>query len=269
MKKIAFVVIIVNLALSGFSQNVGQEGDTLINYVDINGLKQGAWKKSYEDGTPRFEAYFIDDKPVGKLTRWDSYGNLYAILDYDSAGSFATAIFFHKNGKTAATGYYLGKAKDSIWLYYDDNSRLYLQESYDNGKKDGLFITYTTQGYKLEELSWKQDVKNGIWKKYYAEGPLMWESTYINGKLEGEAKSYYKNGNLQKEGKFINDLMEGGWLKYNEDGSFFKVYQYKNGSCPEVEAENEAETRQLLENKDQIEGPSNSNDLDWLRNTGR
>lgn len=267
MRKLVSLLSSLFITLSLMSQNVGQQGDTLLNYVDINGMKQGAWKQFHENGNPRYEAYFIDDKPVGKLTRWDTKGILYAMLEYNNTSEKAHAKFYHSNGKIAATGNYIGKSKDSIWSYYDENNRMYMQEAYAEGKKHGTFKQFTSEGVLIETTEWKQGTKHGNWKKFYVEGPLMWEATYVNGELEGEAKSYYKNGNLQKEGKFVNDLMEGAWLRYYENGSFERVLQYKNGVCPEVDRENEEMLKELLKNKDQIEGPNNANDLEWLRST--
>jgi len=117
----------------------------------------------------------------------------------------------------------------------------------------------------LEETNWTDSVKNGPWRKYYSDGSLMWESTYINGKLEGDAKSYFEDGKVYKEGKFINDLMEGAWFKYNENGGLEKVYQYKKGVSPEADQESDDLMRELIENKDKIEGPQDNNDIDWLR----
>ena len=84
---LAFLV----LPILALGQNVGQEGDTLLNYTDINGLKQGHWIKKFENGQTQYEAYFIDDKPVGEFKKYDSYGNLYVTLNYSSNGTDADA----------------------------------------------------------------------------------------------------------------------------------------------------------------------------------
>ncbi|MFA6402021.1 MAG: hypothetical protein WCX31_10410 [Salinivirgaceae bacterium] len=265
MKTAFSLIFFTVITLQTFSQNVGQEGDTVINYTDINGYKQGYWKKTYQNNNPKFEAYFIDDKPVGEMKRWDSYGNLFAVLNYDKKGETAQAVMYHKNGIVAATGKYYGQIKDSIWLYYSDNKKCYLQESYKKGKKHGAFKNFTAEGFLLEESHWTDSIKDGPWKKYYSNGALMWESTYVNGKLEGDAKSYFEDGKVYKEGKFINDLMEGAWFKYNENGGLEKVYQYKKGVSPEAEQESDAILREIIENKDKIEGPQDNNDIDWLR----
>jgi antitoxin component YwqK of YwqJK toxin-antitoxin module len=264
-KKIQALALLFFVTYMVVAQNVGQEGDTLINYIDINGLKQGHWIKKYNNGKPQYEAYFIDNKPVGKFIRYDAGGNLYALLNYDQKGEYATAEFYHKSGKVLAKGKYFEKAKDSIWSYWDDNGKLYLQESWKKGVKDGPFRQYTSEGILLEEINWKQGIKDGPWKKNFTSGKLQFEVTFVQGKLEGTCKSYYESSVLQKEGKYINDLMEGPWFVYKEDGSLQKVYNYKKGICPEFQDEQDKTIIELEKNKDQLEDPAEHiNDPTWF-----
>jgi len=265
MKKLIIIFSILGVAFLSKAQNVGQQGDTLVNYVDINGLKQGVWQKNYSNGKLRYKAYFVNDKPVGDLYRYDSYGDLQAHLIYESSGEHATAEFFHRSGKTAATGGYIGKIKDGIWKYYDENGIFYLQESYKAGVKHGKFLQFTSEGKLMEEINYEDGLKHGPWIKYFSEGPLMFECTMVHGKMEGMTKTYYKSGVLNKEGKFVNDVMEGPWKIYNESGSLVKVYQYKNGYCEEAQRENEEMLEELERNKDQYVEPNGPNDLDWLQ----
>ena len=269
MKNLFLIITFVIFALQINAQNIGQEGDTLLNYVDINGLKQGAWKKTYDNGTLLYETYFIDDKPVGDYKRYDKNGDIYAHLIHDSVTEFARAEFFHNNGKKAAVGNYLGKNKDSIWNYFDDSGILYLQESFKAGVKHGAFKKYTSEKILIEEIYWKYGAKEGSWKKFFTGGQIMWEANYIDNKLDGEAKSWFKSGKVYKEGVFRNDLMEGPWLKYKENGNLEKIYQYKKGVSPEADKENDKMMRELNKNKNQFEGPANANDLDWLRGKSR
>lgn len=268
---IKYKLLLISFALSGnlLSQNVGQTGDTLINYTDINGLKQGTWKKTYENGQLQYETYFIDNKPVGDFKRYSKKGELTAWLKYTEGSNLARATLFHSNGKKAAFGNYINKKKDSIWHYLDDSGICYLSESYKDGAKHGSFKTYTSERVLIEEVNWKDGVKHGAWKKYFANGNIMWEANYINGKLEGFTKTYYKSGTVHKEGMFKNDLMHGAWRYYNENGGLQKVYHYDNGICPEAEEDQSSEYKELLQNKNQIPGPENSNDLDWLRGRKR
>jgi antitoxin component YwqK of YwqJK toxin-antitoxin module len=266
IKNILCVTILLFVILSGKAQNVGQEGDSLINYIDINGLKQGHWLKKYPNGNAQYEAYFVDNKPIGKLKRFDKAGDLYAILNYDKKSEYASSEFFHKSGKTLAKGKYYGNLKDSIWLYWDDNGKLYAKESWVKGIKNGTFIQYTSEGNILEEITWKQGLKDGPWKKYYGYGPLLFEASYVQGKLEGTCKSYYASGILQKEVKYINDLMEGPCFLYKENGSLQKIYSYKHGVCAELMDEQDKMIIELEKNKDQVEDPAEHiNDPTWLK----
>jgi antitoxin component YwqK of YwqJK toxin-antitoxin module len=265
MKATFLIILFTSISIHLFSQKKENRVDTLLNYKDINGLKQGNWKQTFENKKPKYEAYFVDDKPIGEFKRWDNSGNLIAVLNYDTKGEKANAVLYHQNGKVLATGKYVGQNKDSIWQYYDQNTICYLQESYKSGVKHGTFKNFTSEKILIEEINWKDGIKDGEWKKYYTTGPLMWKSTYVNGKMEGDAKAYFEDGKVYKEGKFVNDLMEGAWFKYKTNGSLEKVYQYKNGISPESEKENDEMMRLIDENKDKYNGPQDNNDVEWLR----
>jgi antitoxin component YwqK of YwqJK toxin-antitoxin module len=265
MKNFILLSLFVFIVFNGDAQNVGQEGDTLLNYTDINGLKQGHWKKTYDNGAILYETYFVDNKPVGNFKRYDKSGYLAVHMVYEKEREYARATFYHSNGKPAGIGNYQSKNKDSIWNYFSDGGILYLQESYKNGIKHGAFRQLNSEKVLIEETNWNEGVKHGSWKKFFQDGEIMWESNYVNGKLEGKVKSYYKSGKVYKEGAFKNDLMEGEWRTYDENGVVEKVYQYTKGVSPAAVADDEEMMKELYKNKDQIEGPRNANDVDWLR----
>lgn len=269
MNKLILTLAVSIICFNSMAQNIGQVGDTLKNYADINGLKQGLWQKHHENGSLLYETYFIDGKPVGDYKRYDDGGYLTVHMVYDTATTFARAKFLYPNGKPAAVGNYRDRNKDSIWNYYNNSGILYLQESYKNGVNDGTFRNFTSEKICLEELNWKDGVKEGSWKKFFTNGQIMWEANYVNGKLVGEAKAYFKSGKIYKEGVFKNDLMEGSWKKYTENGNLEKIYNYDNGISPEADSENDEMMRDLYKNKDQIHGPRNSNDIDWLKGSVR
>ncbi len=265
LKRRTILAAFLLLSMSAGAQNAVQETDTILNYTDINGLKQGHWIAKYQNGKTRYEAYFVDGQPIGEFKKYDSYGNLNAILNYSSDGSKADARFFHRSGKISATGKYVGHEKDSIWLYYADNGILYLQESYKKGVKDGLFIQYTSERKKIEEVTWKDGEKHGPWRKYYVTGAMMFDVNYDHGKLNGEGKVYYANGKLQKKGKYVNDLMEGSWLQFDEHGNYVKQYVYKHGYCKELADEQNRTINEMESHKDEWEDPAeHMNDPTWL-----
>lgn len=263
--KYILIVLFNAMVLASFCQNVGQEGDSLLNYEDINGFKQGHWLLKYASGKPKYEGYFVDNYPVGEFKRWDNVGRLYADLYYIEGSKKMKAKFYHVSGKVASVGNYIDTAKDSIWLFYNKNGVLVNQESYKVGVKDGAFRQYTFEGVLTEEINWKDGIREGDWKRYYANSIIMFEAVYVNGKHEGLTKTYYPSGKLYMEGKYVNDLKEGAWFKYAENGSLIKLYQYEKGSSPEAMEEEDEMFQELDENKGTIDGPRDANDIDWLR----
>ncbi len=269
-KKIVYSCIVMLLfSATLFAQNVGQHGDTQLNYKDINGKKQGAWEKKHYNGKLKYKGFFLNDKPIGDFWRYDTHGIMTVHMVFDSIGLTAKATFYHDGKRVAVTGAYYDKKKDGIWKYYDADGTIYLQESFNKGVKDGRFLQYNKDSVIIEEKNFTNGIENGVWIKRYMNGNLLWESNYVNGKLEGKVKAYYKTGKIHKEGGFKNDLMHGDWLIYDEHGNYEKTYHYKNGRSPEADAEEQKRMKELEENVGKYPGPRNENDIDWLRDVGR
>ena len=94
-------------------------GDTIINYTDINGNKQGHWEKKYQNGTIAYKAEFKNNKLVGEYTRYYQTGTIKAIIKYDITGNKGKAILYWDDGTKMATGNYINQnVKDSIWVYF-------------------------------------------------------------------------------------------------------------------------------------------------------
>ena len=119
-----------------YSQNVAKGYVTKINYTDINGQKQGHWKKIYPNGKTAYEGNFMNNKPVGEFLRYFESGNICARLIYDKNGEHSTAKLYYEDGKLAAQGNYFVKQKDSTWNYYARDGRLIMIENYRCGKKN-------------------------------------------------------------------------------------------------------------------------------------
>ncbi len=263
MKK--FLILFAILPLFTIAQNVGQQGDTLRNYTDINGNKQGFWDKKYTNGKTQYTGYFVDNKPVGEFKRYNQKGDLYALMVYDTKSDSITATFYHPGGQVAVTGKYFGKNKEGIWEYYSDSKKKYLTEAYHQNLKHGVFKQYTSDGIVIDETTWNMGIKHGSWRKYYVEGPLMFEGNFVNGLMQGESKSYYKSGKLQKQGRYEQDLMDGPWTIYKENGQIEKIYNFNKGVCPELADEQNKLLNEFEKNKDQFEDPAlHLDDPEWF-----
>lgn len=221
--------LLIFLINTAFSQNVGQKGDTLKNYKDINGLKQGYWEKTYKNKTIAYKAYFVNDKLFGEFTRFYSNGKKMIKIKYDKNQS-GYAILFWDTGKKMAEGKYINtNVKDSVWKFYGIDEALMSTEVYKNGIKNGMTKNFYRNKKLSEEIEWTNGKKNGLWRKYYDNGNTRMETKYTNNELNGIFHAFYENGRIYIKGNYKSDLKNGIWTFYDIDGKVDKTIEYNNG----------------------------------------
>jgi antitoxin component YwqK of YwqJK toxin-antitoxin module len=229
MKKHVLLITLTWLAFSVTGISQASVKDTLFNQTDVNGLKQGYWKKYYPNGKLMYKAFFKDNKPVGIMHRYFDNGNLQALMNFDKTGKTRAKLYFD-NGKIAAEGNYINSKKDSIWKYYSYYTHAIVAvENYVKGIKEGLSKRYFENGGISEELEWKNDKKNGEWKQYFPSGTVQSTGSYKDDKLNGEYKVYYESGQLKAVGNYDNNMMNGKWVYYDEKGNIQVQLNYING----------------------------------------
>ncbi len=230
MKNIALYILFIMMPFVLAAQNVGQKGDTVINYIDINGMKQGHWQKKYRNEKIAYDAYFKNDKLVGEYKRYYSNGQLSAYIVYDNEGNTGYAKMYWDNGKLMAEGKYVNSnVKDSIWRFYGIDEGLVAEVSYKKGIKDGPSINYFRNGNKSEIVKYKEGVKEGLWRQFYDDGNTRFETVYKNGKLNGIFHYFYKNGRLKYKGTYVNGLKHGKFYKYSTSGEITTELEYVKG----------------------------------------
>ncbi len=227
------------IAASGLNaQNIGQQGDSLVNYIDINGNKQGYWKKSFKNGNTAYEGYFFNNVPVGTFKRFHENGKINTILNCRKDTFKCKAELFYANQKLAATGNYYQQKKDSIWTYYGSDNMVISIESYKKGIKHGKFITYYAGTQQISEVkNYKDGVEHGIWRKYFSSGKVRLETKLKEGKRNGLFYVYYDSGRVRVEGHYVNDLRSKTWIFYQDDKADSKKFEieYINGKAQNQE----------------------------------
>jgi antitoxin component YwqK of YwqJK toxin-antitoxin module len=234
-----------------------------INQTDANGMKQGFWRVTYENGKTKYEGSFKDNKPVGLLKRYYDDGTIKAEINFGKTGKKAYAKMYYQNGLIAGEGNFIESMRDSIWKFYSFyDSTIRTIESYKNGIKDGPSSKYYTNGKVAEELTYQENKKSGPWRQYFEDGTLKLKATYINDKREGEYIMNYPSGKPETKGVFTNNLMEGSWIYLDEEGKTTMTIQYINGipqNTKEMDKKNEEFFKKIEENKGKIPEPDETN----------
>lgn len=172
MNKIIRLILLM-LFISNFASAQSfkiHKGDT-INRTDAKGLKQGVWKRFYDNDQLFSETTFKNGKPVSNTTTFYKSGEKQSVMTYDKAGTTARMISYWPNGKIKAVGKYVNQEKDSTWNYYNEVDTLIVIENYKLGKPEGVWKTYTPAGVLLEETTYSKGLKNGPHKLFF-----QWQS---------------------------------------------------------------------------------------------
>jgi antitoxin component YwqK of YwqJK toxin-antitoxin module len=198
------------------------------NQTDVNGKKQGLWKKYHPNGMLRYSGNFKDDKPIGVFKYYYESGNFQIKITH--SGSEAYSIAYYETGELKAAGKYENQEKDSIWTYYDKEGYKIADEYYIGGKREGKWKVYFKTGKIAEEKEYSNGFENGACNQYLINGKVKLTATYVNGELQGRATYYGNNGLKAVSGKFVRGAREGFWTFYEKDGKTVrKKEEYKNG----------------------------------------
>lgn len=176
-----------------------------------NGVKEGLWKKYYEDGKPRQDANYLNGKLEG---------------DYK---------VYTDEGKPFIEGKYKEDKKAGIWYYYTSSGAIEKIEKYRDGN---LFSEQMMNGKKEEfyknnipksSVNYLNGKKSGVFNEWYEAGE--WKKKLIKGEngAADEWEEYLEGQVLKRTGKYSNDQLDGEVTNYNPDGSIAKKEFYKMG----------------------------------------
>lgn len=251
--------LIIILALSlffgelTFAQDVVKETKEVINYTDINGLKQGKWKKPYKSGRLAYEATFKNDKLIGLYQRFYPSGKLMIEVNYDEKEAGPVTLFYD-NGEISARGFYVNrKVRDSVWYLYDANRYRLSEIHYKNGVLHGKQIVYWKNGIKCQEKDWVNGKEEGVWQERFENGNDRLKARMINNKRNGLFSVYYPSGRYYLKGHYKNNIREGLWIYYEENGDVKKELHYINGHAENEDEIDRKITKEILE-WDEVKG---------------
>ena len=226
------IFIAVLFAIFSFSV-VGQD---TINQKDIQGRKQGFWRKTDQAGHQVYNGHFKDGYPVGVFNYYYPDGKLKTVSIMSQKGKRAVAVSYFPNGRKMASGVYLDEKKDSTWQFFSEsNGNLVSQEHYKAGIMDGESRVFYPEGALSELHYFRQGLRDGPWEQYYTDGKIKLRGTYQAGDKQGSFKTFYTSGLPMIVGQYISGHQTGTWIYYDEKGTVSKKEIYDKGALVRVE----------------------------------
>ncbi len=230
MKKNILILLAIIFPFFLLAQETGEtKNDTIINYLDIQGNKQGKWIDHYSNGQIRYEGFFIDDIPQGTFIHYHSNGRKKSVLNYNDDGSSTVEMFWESGHKAARGAYNSDRERTGLWkLYYTEGSLLQII-NYKNGKADGeVTMYYPGTNVKLLDCNYKNAKLDGDYVKYFNNGLKMEEGKYINGLKHGLYTYFTSDGFIQEQGYYEYGKRVGEWFKYTK-GEISDTVNYIDG----------------------------------------
>jgi len=237
------ILIILCFAFPSF---IIAQNDSIINYTDINGMKQGFWVKKDIDGQKIYEGYFKNDIPYGTFKRYHTNGVLKAIMVFDTVDQKKIQVIYYDDaGEKSATGYFNGRMRDSIWQFFGADMKLVEEEHYVSGKRNGMSKKFYPSGKEVEEICFKDGKMNGTWLRYYENGNLRMKTQEVMDKRIGDFYSYFADGKVEIQGNYKNDVKEGLWKIFDNKGKVLKEMKFVNDTLENEEAIDEKYTKEI------------------------
>jgi antitoxin component YwqK of YwqJK toxin-antitoxin module len=263
MKLILRTFAFILLVLLAFPELFAQSTDTVWNKTDKQGIRQGSWKASYDNGNPKYKGFFKDGSPIGEFLRFYEDGTPKARMIYHENVDTVQVTLYYQNNKIAAEGQYVSMKKEGIWTYYSYYSgKLVCKENYLHGLKVGFSDKFYESGVLSEELEYKYDMKNGRWNQFYENGTPRLKGNYQLNLRTGPYLVLYPTGQTQITGQFKRDKMEGKWVYYDENGKIELEIEYLNGIAQNQDKIDEHQKeilKQLESNKGKFPEPDETN----------
>jgi antitoxin component YwqK of YwqJK toxin-antitoxin module len=247
LKKERYMRLVFSVLAIVCSVFVYGQGD--INKTDANGKKEGPWQKKYKNGKIKYTGQFKAGQPVGEFKRYTNKGKLSSTLNYSSDSKSAAAHLYHPNGKTLASGTYLGQKKEGLWIFYAKKGHLFSKVNYKDGNYEGDYKEFYKPMVKrvdtviagrseiiydtIQRIHFHRQYKNGVLTgkavEYFDNGNMRVKKNYEGGLPTGPFVSYHMNGVYRVMGKYINGKKQGTWKFYSDKLKLEKEEKYKGG----------------------------------------
>ena len=170
-------------------------GNKTLQFVMVNGLKNGSYQEWYKDGISKIKGEYINDDSTGLWMCWHENGQKRFEKTYKNGERDGLFTYWYENGQKKSEKTY--KDYEIIRIVrFHENGKKSLEGTYKDGKKDGKWTSWYLTG-EISYYGYKNGEKDGLWTSWYENGQKQEEETYKNGELIS-SKCWDEGGNKSK-----------------------------------------------------------------------
>jgi len=223
-----------------------------INQYNDQNLKQGLWKKLYDNDNIMLEENYKNGVLNGYYREYSKRGQLLVSKFYENGNEVKRVDSdeikieiinkYNDNGKIIASGGFIKNTPVGIHRKYTENRSIINTTEYNNsgqllsdgitdekGQKDEHWKFYFRTGELRSEGNFINNVRQGVWKFYFPNGQLEQTGTFRNGKEDGLWTWFYDDGSLRREENYYRGLEDGASVEYEKNGSIIAQGDYIEG----------------------------------------
>lgn len=211
--------VIVLGALEG-DYEVVQEGQVTQRGTYRDGLEQGLWVRSVEEGEER--ATYERGVLHGPYIALDALGEVVERREYERGKPWGKWVLKDGKGQVVQRCDLDEQGNGTFTLYGSDGHKL-REEPFRNGLLEGKLKTFWSGGKLESETPYRAGKIEGRVVEYSQAGQLLGFDTYRGGLLEGPSEERYENGELSRRGSYTAGKRSGQWLFVLPTGARFEV----------------------------------------------
>jgi antitoxin component YwqK of YwqJK toxin-antitoxin module len=205
-------------------------GQDTVNVTDVNGRRQGYWRKTDSAGKLVYTGRFRDGLPDGEFRYYYPDGRIKTVSIMSNHGKRAVTVSYFPNGKKMAVGNYLHEKRDSTWQFFSEyDGALVSLETYQSGVITGQSKIFLPEGGLSEIFTYKDGLRDGPWEQYFPDGKVKLTGVYQAGEKHGPLRVYYDSGRIMVDGGYNHGHRDGAWFYYDEKGNIDKKEIYSMG----------------------------------------
>lgn len=202
------------------------EGQKIVQYQMVNGVREGVYEEWYENGQLKLHHEYAKGEYDGEQREYYESGQQKLAARFKNAKRDGIYREWYDNGNLKVHTSYRDGEKEGKRLVYFENGTLQFDEQFIANDHDGEQREWYENGQLKFQGAFDKGLKIGHHKSFYEDGSPQMEATYIKGDPDGRIRSFYPNGKPKELLHFSRGKRHGKAEEFYESGQRKTVAHY-------------------------------------------